>query len=81
MDKAGVQAALKAAGLSRLIKDIDYIARSSIRLYATLVDEATLEVGASKLGGLPDLPPGTNWPECNGLPQSFIAQIKRWMQA
>jgi uncharacterized protein YwqG len=75
MDKADVQAALKAAGLARVIKDIDYIARPSIRLYATPVDEPTLKVGVSKLGGLPDLPPGTKWPECNGLPQSFIAQI------
>src|SRR5947209_4789109 len=75
MDKAGVEAALKAAGLSGLTKDIDYIARPSIRLYATAVDESSLKPGTSKLGGLPDLPPGANWPACNGLPQSFIAQI------
>lgn len=76
MDKAGAQAAFIAAGLSRVIKDIDRVSRASIRLYTTSVDESTLEIGASKLGGIPDLPPGVTWPEWKGLPQSFIAQIR-----
>lgn len=75
MDKAGVQAALAAAGLSRLLKDIDFLSKPSIRLYATLVEESTIPIGSSKLGGLPDLPPGIVWPEWQGLPQSFIVQI------
>ena len=56
MDKAGVQAAFVAAGLSRLLKDIDDIARPSIRLLTTPVDESTLAIGISKIGGVPDLP-------------------------
>ncbi len=76
MDKAGVHAAFVAAGLSRLLKDIDDIARPSIRLLTTPVDESTLAIGISKIGGVPDLPSGLPWPECNGLPQSFIAQIR-----
>jgi len=75
MDKAGVQTAFVAAGLSRLLKDIDYISRPSIRLFTTPVDESALAIGTSKLGGFPDLPSGVPWPECNGLPQSFIGQI------
>src|SRR5437764_367583 len=75
MDKAGVQAAFIAAGISRLLKDIDYLARPSIRLATTRVDEPTLKIGTSKIGGIPDLPPGFVWPQCNGLPQSFLAQI------
>ena len=35
-----------------------------------------MKPGASKLGGVPDLPPGTTWPELKGEPQSFIAQIR-----
>jgi uncharacterized protein YwqG len=76
MDKAGVQAAFVAAGLSRLLKDLDYISRPSIRLFTTPVDESTLALGTSKIGGFPDLPSGVPWPECNGLPQSFIGQIQ-----
>src|SRR5438067_705103 len=76
MDKADLQAAFVAAGLSRVIKDIDRLARQSIRLLATESDESLIKVGASKLGGVPDLPPGAAWPELKGLPQSFIAQIR-----
>jgi uncharacterized protein YwqG len=75
MDKADVEAAFVAAGLSRLLKDIDRVSKASISLYATRVDESTLNIGASKLGGVPDLPEGVSWPEWKGLPQSFIAQI------
>jgi uncharacterized protein YwqG len=76
MDKAGVEAAFVAAGLSRLLKDIDYLAQASIRLYTTAVDESTLSIGTSKIGGLPDLPQGIGWPTWKDLPQSLIAQIR-----
>jgi uncharacterized protein YwqG len=76
MDKTGTQSAFIAAGLSRLVKDIDLVAKPSLRLSITPTDEATLEIGASKLGGLPDLPPGVLWPQRKNLPQSFIAQIR-----
>jgi len=76
MDKANVQAVFEAAGLSRVVKDIDSLARYAVRLNTTAVDEASLPVGASKLGGLPDLLPAVSWPEWKGLPQSFIAQIR-----
>ena len=76
MDKAGVQAAFVAAGLSRVVKDIDYLTRLSIRLHALPVDESTLQVGVSKLGGTPDLSSGMSWPQRQGVPQSFITQIR-----
>src|SRR6266699_4593953 len=75
MDKTGIQAAFAASGLSRLLKDIDLVSRASIRLQTNPVNESTLSIGASKLGGMPDLPPEVSWPERKGLPQSFIAQI------
>ncbi|MDQ6644851.1 MAG: YwqG family protein [Chloroflexota bacterium] len=76
MDKVDLQAAFVAAGLAGVIKDIDRLARQSIRLLATEADESFINIGASKLGGVPDLPPGAAWPELKGLPQSFIAQIR-----
>ncbi len=75
MDKAGVQAAFAAAGLTRLTKDIDSLAKSSIRLFTTLTPNTQIASGVSKLGGLPDVPADFMWPEWKGIPQSFIAQI------
>ncbi len=76
MDKAALLTAFEQVGISRLLKDIDALAKPSIRLYTTPIDEARLPVGTSKVGGLPDLPSGLSWPEFAGLPQSFIAQIR-----
>jgi uncharacterized protein YwqG len=75
MDQKGIEAAFDAAGLARLKKDIDALARPSIRLTSSTVDESKLKVGASKIGGLPDLPTGVSWPRWHDAPQSFIAQI------
>jgi len=75
MDKAGVQAAFVAAGLSRLLKDIDYISKDSIRLFTTPAGEYDISIGASRVGGVPDVPPDFTWPDWKGVPQSFIAQV------
>ncbi len=76
MNKSDLQAAFQAAGLARLTKDIDALAKSSIRLTTTSATETTLAIGSSKLGGVPDVAPNFVWPTCKGLPQSFIAQIR-----
>ncbi|HEU5229215.1 MAG TPA: YwqG family protein [Ktedonobacteraceae bacterium] len=76
MDKTGTQTALATAGLSQLTKSVDLLTQPSIRLYTTPVEEATLSIGKSKIGGVPDLPAGMSWPEWKGQPQSFIAQIR-----
>lgn len=47
----------------------------TIRLETRAVAEDELRLGASKLGGSPDLPPGFAWPESDGTPHSFIAQL------
>jgi uncharacterized protein YwqG len=75
MDKAGVRAAFVAAGLSRLLKDIDFLAKDSIRLRTKLAGEYDVSIGASRIGGVPDVPPDFKWPERNEVPQSFIAQL------
>ncbi len=76
MDLNDVRAAFVAAGLERVVQDIAYLARPSIRLLARPIAEAAQELGASRLGGLPDLPADLAWPQWRGLPQSFIAQIR-----
>lgn len=75
MDQAGVRAAFVAAGLSRLLKDLDYLTKPSIRLYTTPAGEYDISIGASRIGGVPDVPPGFTWPDLKGMPQSFVAQI------
>lgn len=76
MDTTTTQTAFVAAGLTRVLKDLNYLARPSIRLHADPVAETTIPIGASKLGGIPDLPTGVEWPDWNKVPQSFIAQIR-----
>ena len=75
MDKVGVQAAFVAAGLSHLLKDVDFLTKDSIRLHTKLAGEYDLSLGASRIGGVPDVPPDFKWPERNSVPQSFVAQI------
>ena len=50
--------------------------RYSIRMRTTLTNEDDLALGATKLGGLPYLPPGAEWPEWRGAPRNFRAQIR-----
>ena len=49
--------------------------RSAIRLDLQSADDATLPVGQSKLGGLPDLPDDMAWPQDGGRAMMPIAQI------
>jgi uncharacterized protein DUF1963 len=49
--------------------------RYSIRLHTALASDEDLALGATKIGGLPDLPPDTLWPEWRGAPLNFLAQI------
>ena len=75
MDQAGVQAAFVAAGLSRLLKDLDFLAKDSIRLYTKIAGENDISMGTSRIGGVPDMPADFKWPERLEVPQSFIAQL------
>lgn len=64
---------LRLVGLAEHIETLTALARPSIRLE---VDErAEAAVGGSRLGGVPDLPAETPWPEGDSGPLSFIAQI------
>jgi uncharacterized protein YwqG len=47
--------------------------RPAVRITARKADSAA--TGASRLGGVPDLPQGLEWPARNGKPMTFLAQI------
>ena len=76
MDASQAAAALVTADLTTQASALFAILRNSIRLKTQAVDEAALSVGASKLGGLPDMPDGTAWPQWKGMPMAFLAQIR-----
>ncbi|HLJ80476.1 MAG TPA: YwqG family protein [Ktedonobacterales bacterium] len=66
---------IRAAGIPRIAHEIEGLIRPSIRMRTFSVSECELEVGHSKIGGLPDLPPYLSWPTWQGMPLAFIAQI------
>ena len=59
---------LRANGLARVVDPLLHYALPSIYLTRRPVDEVLLAVGASKIGGTPDLPPDTPWPHWCGEP-------------
>jgi len=48
----------------------------SIRMKTVPRQEEMMALGETKIGGLPDLPGGTSWPEWQGISLPFIAQIR-----
>src|SRR5712691_9915419 len=70
-----LQDLLHATGLAHVSTEIASRALSSIRLRAHTVDETHLDLGATKFGGSPDLPQNQAWPDRNGSPLPFVAQI------
>jgi uncharacterized protein YwqG len=57
-----VRALLIQHGLADKADDLMALARPSIRIFTQPADDATIPVGASKIGGAPDLPPDFVWP-------------------
>ena len=49
--------------------------RYSIRMHTALASD-DLALGATKIGGQPDLPQDISWPEWRGAPLNFLAQIR-----
>lgn len=68
--------ALRAQGLARVADALTGQAREAIAISTRQVDEDALAVGASKMGGWPDLPAEVAWPEERGYPLSFVAQFR-----
>jgi uncharacterized protein YwqG len=75
MTQDEIREALRTAGLERLANVAERLTLPAIRIEPTMVDEKTIPIGASKLGGRPDLPSGFVWPERDGKPLGFLAQF------
>lgn len=66
---------LSPAELAKLVEKYQTHSQPAYRLKAEPVDDSKLALGASRLGGVPDLPEGFVWPEWKGVSLAFIAQI------
>jgi uncharacterized protein YwqG len=71
-----IREALRGAGLERLADVTERLTLPAIHIEPTMVDEDTIPVGVSKLGGRPDLPPNFIWPEWKGTGLTFLAQFR-----
>jgi hypothetical protein len=56
-------------------RDLVALARSRILIKTRRSRAKEVPLGASRLGGLPDLPRGLDWPEVDGQPMEFVGQL------
>lgn len=63
------------SGLVRIADKLIEMSSPCIRLDTDPVNEEDISVGASKIGGLPDLPKQMEWPCWHDVPLAFLAQI------
>jgi uncharacterized protein YwqG len=68
-------AVLAHAELSRLAQPILAAAQPAVLVELLPVSQGDLPLGASKIGGDPDLPAGYPWPAWKDQPQGFLAQF------
>ncbi|MBW3624873.1 MAG: DUF1963 domain-containing protein [Armatimonadetes bacterium] len=76
MTREDIIQALDTAGLNPYRDALLTRLRPAIRVRVKPADENDIGIGASKFGGSPDLTPEVPWPELNGSPLHFLAQIR-----
>ena len=66
---------LKKHNLSHLADTFESYIRESLVLKTTSISNDDVEIGLSKIGGLPDLSTSFEWPQWNNKHLSFVCQI------
>lgn len=75
-----LRSVLEGSGLEHQARALRALERDAIRLHLEpdVRDEGSgddVPLGESRFGGAPDLPIDWPWPECDGEPMTFVAQI------
>jgi len=70
-----IRSMLEKAGLAEYWEKLKNHIRPGFYMVPTIIDEEKIGIGASKIGGRPDVPSTFNWPSWKGHPMSFLAQI------
>lgn len=76
MNKGEMIRWLQGSAVSHLTEEIACRIRPSIRLTAQQVLAEAIELGATRMGGVPDLPEGVEWPKKDGRPLTPILQLR-----
>src|SRR5579871_2997445 len=63
------------AGLSRIAHSLSALSEPCVLVRTHAYPYEALPVGASRIGGMPDLPPTVDWPLWKGQPLGFLAQF------
>lgn len=66
---------LEEAGIGQYWDELKYQILPGFYMVPKMTDEADIKLGASKIGGHPDMPSTFQWPSWKGHPMSFVAQI------
>lgn len=66
---------IDASGLDRVAPDLKRSLKYAIQTISSPAQGRPLALGASRLGGVPDLPSGLEWPTWQQAPMAFLAQL------
>lgn len=69
-----MRALMQRVGLQRVADELIRRAGPTVRILIEPIDDEDLPPGASKLGGLPDLPANMDWPAWH-VPMAFVGQL------
>lgn len=72
---ANLWAALEAKGHPEVVPKLQRVVAAAVGIQTTPTADDALAVGASKLGGKPDLGQTASWPGWKGKPLSFVGQL------
>jgi len=66
---------LRVGSSSSAAAAVQSLISAAVHLQISPADDAKISIGASKMGGNPDSPNGTAWPDWQGTPLAFVLQI------